>query len=72
MHNFILYITNTECVGGTLFAGGVGVVPQKSLKIVDSIYRNLVRFTPKIISIFLCFSLGLEWSAMTTIMFWFN
>ena len=40
---------------GTFFAEGVGVLPQKILKIVDSISRILVRFTLKIISLSLFF-----------------
>ena len=47
--------------GGTLLLWGV----WKMLKIVDSISRILVRFTSKIISLFLCFSLELAWSDIT-------
>ena len=40
---------------GHIFAGGVRLLPQNYFKIVDSISRILVRFTPKTISLFLFF-----------------
>ena len=45
------------CGWDTFLRGVWGSSPRTMLKIVDSISRILVRFTPKIISLFLCFSL---------------